>query len=38
VKFDSRKPNWKMNEHPDRQIVESLPTDERHGQPWKGGI
>ncbi|MFC6614723.1 hypothetical protein ACFQAS_07095 [Halopenitus salinus] len=38
VQFDSRKPNWKANEHPDRRIVESPSVDEKHGQRWRGGI
>lgn len=38
VEFDSRKPNWKPNEYPDREIVESPSMKEKRGQRWRGGI
>ena len=38
VEFDSRKPDWKPNEHPDREIMERPTKDERHGHRWRGGI
>lgn len=39
VRYDRRKPNWKPNEHPDKEIVASRPTeDERRGLRLRGGI
>lgn len=36
--FDERKPNWKSYETPDGVVSELPTTEERHGQPWRGGI
>ena len=38
VEFDSRKPNWKPNEHPDREVVELPSKNESHALRWRGGI
>ena len=38
VEFDSRKPNWRADEHPDRKVMERPSKDESHGHRWRGGI